>query len=145
MTEKKETNPKDAVGIKKVPFSTLSFPVIAELGDAMLEGARKYGKHNYRVSGVRASVYVDAAIRHLAQFQEGEDIDPDSGLSHLVKVMGCMMVLRDAQLLDNWVDDRPPKHNPKWVKDSNKKAADIIEKYPDAKEPFTENNKQQVK
>ena len=61
----KETNPKDAVGIKKAPMSTVSAAVIAELGLAMMEGARKYGRHNYRVSGIRMSVYYDAALRHL--------------------------------------------------------------------------------
>ena len=56
----KETNPKDAVGIRKWRnFATVSMTVMAEVGVAMMEGARKYGRHNYRVSGVRASVYVD--------------------------------------------------------------------------------------
>ena len=39
----KETNPKDAVGIKKAPISTVSGAVMAELGLAMMEGALKYG------------------------------------------------------------------------------------------------------
>jgi len=53
----KQTNPKDAMGIKKVPLSCVPLPVAMELGIAMLEGARRYGRHNYRVIGVRASVY----------------------------------------------------------------------------------------
>jgi len=52
----KDTNPKDACGTKKVPFSVLPWQVLAEIGLALLEGARKYGRHNYRVAGVRASV-----------------------------------------------------------------------------------------
>ena len=83
---KKATNPKDAVGIKKVPLSTVSSKVIMEMGLGMLEGARKYGRHNYRVAGVRASVYYDACMRHLMAWWEGEDIDPDSGLHHIIKV-----------------------------------------------------------
>ena len=104
----KDTNPKDAVGTKKPPFSTVSGPVFAEVGVGMLEGARKYGRHNYRVSGVRASVYYDAALRHLTSWFEGEDVDPDSGLSHVTKAICSLVVLRDAVIHDQLVDDRPP-------------------------------------
>src|ERR1700761_3416714 len=85
--EIKRSNPKDAVGTGKVPVSTVSAPVIAEVGLAMLEGARKYGRHNYRAIGVRASVYYDAAQRHLMAWWEGQDIDPASGLSHVSKAI----------------------------------------------------------
>ena len=134
-------NPKDSVGVKKVPFSTVSAPVIAELGLAMLEGDRKYGRHNYRVAGVRASVYYDACLRHLMAWWEGEDIDEDSGLSHVVKAATCMVVLRDAMINEMLNDDRPPKVKQGWVKELNKKAEDIIAKYPDPEMPYTELNK----
>lgn len=135
---RKDTNPKDSVGVRKVPFSTVPFPVVAEIGLAMLEGARKYGRHNYREAGVRASVYFDAAIRHLSAWWEGQDIDPDSGLPHIVKAMATLAVLRDSQLMGNWVDDRPPVHNPEWVTRFNKTAGEIIDRYPEAKEAFTQ-------
>lgn len=134
----KDTNPKDAVGVRKAPVSTVSAAVVAELGLAMLEGARKYGRHNYRVSGVRASVYWDALFRHLmAWWDFGQNDDPDSGLPHIVKAMACLCVLRDAQHLDNWVDDRPPPLPIELLKKFNEVAGQIIDKYPDAKEPFT--------
>jgi len=136
----KDTNPKDAVGIKKVPMSVISAPVLMEIGLGMMEGARKYGRHNYRVAGVRASVYYDAAMRHLTAFWEGEDIDPDSGLSHVSKALACLSVLRDSMIMGNWKDDRPPKHEDGWVGKYNKKAEEIINKYPDSVEPYTELN-----
>src|SRR5439155_17031300 len=52
----KPSNPKDAVGVAKPPSSTASQAVSAEVGLAMIEGARKYGRHNYRVIGVRSSI-----------------------------------------------------------------------------------------
>jgi len=136
----KNTNPKDAVGIKKVPFSVLPAPVLAEVGLALLEGARKYGRHNYRAVGVRASVYYDACFRHLTSWWEGEDIDIDSGLSHVTKAIAGLMVLRDSMMKENWKDDRPPKVKSGWVQEMNKKASDIIEKYPNALEPYTQQN-----
>lgn len=134
----KDSNPKDAIGIKKVSFSTIPAPVVAEIGLAMLEGARKYRRHNYRAIGVRASVYYDAFMRHVTAWWEGEDTDPDSGLSHLIKAAACLVVLRDAMRLDKWVDDRPPKHKDGWIQDLNKKAKEIIEKYPEELEPYTQ-------
>ena len=136
----KPSNPKDSVGIKKVPFLTVPAEVIAEIGLAMLEGARKYGRHNYRIIGVKASVYYDAALRHLTSWFEGQDIDPDSGLSHITKALACLTVLRDGMIIGNWVDDRPPSLDENWIKELNSKAEEIIERYPDAKEVYTNNS-----
>lgn len=129
----KDTNPKDAVGIKKAPLSTVSAPVMSEIGVAMLEGARKYGRHNYRISKVRYSVYYDAALRHLMSAWEGEDIDPDSGMPHLVKAMASLMVLRDAEIQGKLVDDRPPVSPKDWQRDLQKQVDVIFEKYPTSK------------
>jgi hypothetical protein len=134
----KDTNPKDAVGIKKVPISTVPCGPILLAGLAMLEGARKYGRHNYRAAGVRASVYYDAVVgRHIMPWWEGQDIDPDSGLNHIDKAIAGLIVLRDSMLSDNWVDDRPIR-NTVDLAELNKTAAEIIERYPDAKEPYTQ-------
>ena len=133
----KDTNPKDAVGIRKAPFSTVPAEIEAELGLALLEGARKYGRHNYRVVGVRASVYYDAARRHLAAWWEGEDTDPDSGLPHLAKAMASIAVIRDAEINELCEDDRPPALRSGWIARLNELAAKIIDRYPDAKPPFT--------
>ncbi len=131
----KESNPKDAVGIEKTPFSTVPFPVIAELGVALLEGALKYGRHNYRSIGVRASVYVDATLRHVGSFWEGEDIDPDSGLSHITKAIASLVVLRDAMIRDKMVDDRPVGTKGFFAA-LNSKVKELLKRYPDPKEPF---------
>lgn len=131
MSTLKPSNPKDSVGIKKIYFSVLPWGVIAEVGLAMLEGALKYGRHNYRGVGVRASVYFDATIRHLTDWWEGEDIDPDSQLSHITKAIASLTVLRDSMLRQNWSDDRPPRMNSGWIQELNKKAAVLVEKYPE--------------
>ena len=136
--ESKDTNLKDAVGIRKAPMSTVPAEVMLEVGLAMLEGARKYGRHNYRAVGVRASVYYDAAMRHLMAWWEGEDTDPDSGLSHLVKAMACLVVIRDSMVVNNWQDDRPPRLNRLWLMEANCRAGEIIDRLPDAKEPYTQ-------
>lgn len=128
----KPTNPKDTVGIKKAPLSTVSAPVMAEVGVAMMEGALKYGRHNYRGVGVRASVYYDATMRHMFSWWEGEDVDPDSGMSHITKAIASLTVLRDAMIQGKCEDDRPPC-SPSFYKELNEKAEKLLERYGDAK------------
>ena len=136
--ETKDTNPKDAVGIGKAPLSTVPAPFLHALGLAMMEGARKYGRHNYRTAGIRYSVYYDAAMRHLTAWWEGEDIDPDSGLPHPIKAAACMAVLFDSMVQENATDDRPPQSPPGWLAGMNKHAADLLKKYPESLPPHTE-------
>lgn len=128
LPDTKDTNPKDAVGVRKAPMSTVSAAVLAEIGVAMLEGAAKYGKFNARVLGVRSSVYYDATMRHLLAWFEGEDIDPDSGLSHVTKAIASLVVLRDAMINKNVTDDRPPS-SPAFYERLNTLAAAIIDKH----------------
>ena len=126
----KATNPKDAVGIRKAPLSTVPSGVMAEVGVAMLEGARKYGRHNYRIAGVRASVYYDALMRHMLAWWEGEDVDPDSNLSHVTKAITTLVVLRDAMMQDMLTDDRPPR-SATFFEELNAKANEIKDRYAD--------------
>lgn len=127
----KPSNPKDSLGVQKAPLSTVPMNVVAELGVAMLEGSAKYGRHNYRAVGVRTSVYFDAAMRHLVAFWEGEDIDPDSGMSHVVKAIATLVVLRDSQARGNWVDDRPPQSEAGLYSRLNTLSADVLARHAD--------------
>ena len=128
--EVKDTNPKDAIGISKAPMSTVSAAVLMEVGVAMLEGASKYGRHNYRAAGVRASVYYDALMRHAMAWWEGEDLDPDSGMSHITKAIATLVVLRDAMIQDKFTDDRPPRSAP-FLPALNDTAAALLVKHAD--------------
>jgi hypothetical protein len=126
----KASNPKDAIGVRKAGLSCLPMAVVAECGVAMTEGAAKYGRHNFRAVGVRASVYYDAVVgRHLLDWWEGEDTDTDSGLSHITKAIVGLMVLRDSMIQGNWTDDRPPStpdlaERRKWLNELTGKLLD---------------------
>lgn len=142
---KKETNPKESVGIKKIPFSTLSGPVLAHMAVAMMEGARKYGRHNYRITGIKHSVYYDAALRHLTDFWEGMDTDPDSGLSHLIKAMTSLMVWADAIIQGTDIDDRPPSSPADWQKQLQPIIDAMFLKHPKSVPAFVITDKSKVK
>jgi len=128
----KDTNPKDAIGIRKLSFSVLPWQVLCRVALAMMEGAAKYGRHNYRAAGTRASVYFDAIVgRHLTDWWEGTDIDPDSDLHHLDKAIAGLMVLRDSILQGNWVDDRPPRARGVQMNELNALAEKILARHAD--------------
>ena len=136
--QSKDTNPKDAIGGNKPNYSAVPVPVLYELGAALSEGARKYGGYNWRVAGVRASVYIDATRRHLDSWWEGEDIDPDSGLSHITKAIASLVVLRDAMIqgtLSN--DDRPPRAA-EFMPAMQDRMSELSERYPNPRPPYTE-------
>ncbi len=129
-------NPKDQVGSSKAPMSTVSSAATAEAGVAMLEGALKYGRHNYRKAPIRASVYFDATARHMRSWwEEGQDIDPDSGLHHITKAIATLLVLRDSMITGQWDDDRPPPVPAGFFAELDKQAAALVAKYPQPKSP----------
>lgn len=101
-------NPKDRIGLRKPPLHLI--PPAAEVLESvvMALGAKKYGEHNWRVTDVRASVYIVAARRHLLQWFDGQDNDPESGVSHLAHARACLGILLDAQATGHLIDDRPP-------------------------------------
>ena len=126
----KDTNPKDAIGIRKAPMSLIPARVLAEVGVGMAEGGLKYGRYNYRAVGIRASVYYDATMRHLMSYWEGEDIDPDSQMSHITKAITSLIVMRDAMLAGKFEDDRPPSGKINYAH-LNAKAGELIDRYAD--------------
>ena len=106
--ETKDTNPKDAIGATKLPMHLIPGSAKAHMAIAFLEGALKYGKYNWRVAGVRASIYLDAMERHLEKWKNGEETDPLTGVPHLASVMACSAIILDAKAVGKLTDDRPP-------------------------------------
>src|SRR5262245_56392487 len=122
-------NPKDKYGVRKPSLSCVPANVLMEVAVAMSEGAFKYGRHNFREEKVYASVYYDAAMRHCMSWWEGEDVDPDSGISHITKAIASLIVLRDAMQLESLVDDRPPRPLP-WSAELTQAAEYVYDKFP---------------
>ena len=102
----KPTNPKDAIGSDKLPLHLWPAAATALGSVGLLNGALKYGRANFRAIGVRASIYKDAAARHLDAWFEGEEVDPDDGVPHLAAVLACIAIIVDAQAAGKLNDDR---------------------------------------
>lgn len=104
----KMSNPKDLIGVTKLPLHLIPDTALAQLALALHEGSTKYGPYNWRSIGVATTVYVAAARRHLAAWFNGEETDPDSGTHHLGHAMACLAIILDSQAIGNLKDDRPP-------------------------------------
>lgn len=60
-----------------------------EMVKVLTFGASKYSPNNWKnVNDLNR--YVDAAMRHIAQFRIGETLDSESGLHHLAHAMCCL-------------------------------------------------------
>lgn len=106
--ESKPSNPKDIAAFNKAPLHLVPGSFKAMTALALAEGALKYGSNNWRVAGVRASVYKSALERHMDKWWNGEDIDPETGVPHLANAAACLAVLIDSRAQGNMADDRPP-------------------------------------
>lgn len=106
--ETKPSNPKDAIGSKRLNMHLVPDSLIAYAALGFTEGAVKYGKYNWRVAGVRVSIYLDAARRHMAAYQNGEWADAKTRVPHLASVLACVGIILDAGLSGKLTDDRPP-------------------------------------
>lgn len=99
-------NPKTAFGVKKPPMWYVPMPAIFMTALAHLQGALKYGHFNWRQSPVSASTYINAAIRHIAEWKEGGETASDSGIHHLAHAGACLNIIMDAQRYGTLIDDR---------------------------------------
>jgi hypothetical protein len=102
----KQTNPKDAIGSDKLPLHLWPETATAMGTLGLLDGALKYGRNNWRETGVRATIYIDALKRHINAYAEGEDLDPDSKMPHLAHALACLAILVDADAAGKLNDDR---------------------------------------
>ena len=106
MSDLPDNNPKTIYAEKKSPLGLIPLAALEAAAGAHALGADKYGPWNWREHSVAASVYIHAMLRHIKAWQEVEDIDPESGVSHLGHVMACCGILLDAQRHGQLVDDR---------------------------------------
>lgn len=93
----------------KAPMSLLSREALEQVALVMEFGRQKYAAHNWR-QGFAWSRPLSAAMRHIMAFNDGEDKDPESGLSHLAHAACCIMFLLEFEKTHPDLDDRwkPP-------------------------------------
>ena len=68
-------------------------------------GANKYGKNNWKL-GLSYSRLLDASIRHILAFSSKENLDPESGISHLAHARAGLAMLEEFVKNGGGTDDR---------------------------------------
>jgi hypothetical protein len=89
----------------KLPLHLLSTEAMNQTAAVLKFGAIKYAEHNWR-KGFAWSRPLSAAMRHITAFNDGEDKDPESGLSHLAHAACCIMFLLEFEKTHQHLDDR---------------------------------------
>jgi Domain of unknown function (DUF5664) len=108
MTVLPDDNPKTAFGTLKPSMSLIPGPALVAEAMVFALGAAKYGPYNWREKAISSRTYVDACERHLRAWLDGEDLDEESGQSHLAHARACLGMLLDALAVGNLNDNRPP-------------------------------------
>jgi hypothetical protein len=121
--ETKQTNPKDIIGSDKVPMGLVPAVTIAYAALGHLEGLLKYGAWNWREAGVRTSIYIDALMRHIQKFKDGEWADKTTQVPHLANALACISIIIDAYHDGRLIDDRPKSTDSAKVIDG---LADVV-------------------
>lgn len=89
----------------KPPMSLLSREALEQTAAVLEFGKNKYAAHNWR-KGFDWSRPLSAAMRHLMAFNDGEDKDPESGLSHLAHCLCDVMFVLEFEKTHPELDDR---------------------------------------
>lgn len=129
----KDTNPKDAIGSTKIDLGLVPDTLLVYAALGFTEGALKYGRYNWRIAGVRASIYRAALQRHLVKWWNGEEADPVTGVPHLASALCCIGILIDSSQVGNLNDDRPPSIAGigQWVDEIEKDVAHLKQLHAD--------------
>lgn len=90
---------------EKAPLYFLPLRPLEETARVLAFGAKKYAKDNWK-KGMAWSRCISAAMRHLLAYAGGEDLDPETGLSHMGHLMCCAMFLEEYRQTGTGTDDR---------------------------------------
>lgn len=91
----------------KVPLDLIPYEALEEIGKVLAHGMKKYKRANW-AGGINYSRLIAAALRHLNQFNAGQDTDNESGLSHVSHaatnlVFLIWMIQHRSDLDDRWI------------------------------------------
>ena len=73
----------------KADWSLMPWEAVEEINKVLAFGAQKYAAHNWQQgTGFKYTRVLNSLLRHVFAYMRGEDLDPESGLSHMAHA-GC--------------------------------------------------------
>lgn len=96
---------KSSESAAKPRLELVPFAAVNDIAEVLTFGAAKYDANNW-CRGARWGRYFAALLRHLFAWWRGENLDAETGLSHLAHAGCCLMFLMEYQRNDWGEDDR---------------------------------------
>lgn len=94
----------------KPPISLISRRAIEEEAKVMAFGREKYDAWNWS-KGIAWSRVLDAVLRHVHAYCDGETFDPETGLSHAAHARAGLGFILDYEKEHPELDDRRPRED----------------------------------
>jgi hypothetical protein len=95
----------------KVSYALIPWVAVKAVAQVLNYGAKKYAPRNWEL-GMDWSRPYDGAVRHLTAWWEGENKDPDTGMSHLWHAATNLFFLIFYEAKGRGTDDRPRTDSP---------------------------------
>jgi hypothetical protein len=94
---------------QKVPLDLIPYEALEEIGKVLAHGMVKYKRANW-AGGINHSRLIAAALRHLGQYNSGQDTDSESNLNHVAHAATNLVFLL-------WMIKNRPDLDDRWIKD----------------------------
>lgn len=91
----------------KAPMDLLPYEALEEVAKVMQAGEQKYGTANW-ANGIHTRRLISAALRHIGQFNAGEDYDEETMTLHLANAT-CNL------LFAIWMMKMRPEFDNRWI------------------------------
>ena len=102
-----------ASGIKydseKPKMNLLPPKAIVEISKVLTFGAEKYDAENWRKLDDLQNRYTAGALRHIFAHMDGEELDPETNLSHLAHAMCCLLFKLEVELENAKIEEEEPR------------------------------------
>lgn len=107
-----DDEPKPSGGVKfdtnKPDYSLLTRAMLEPMARGFMYGAAKYGRYNHK-GGMDNIRLIAAALRHIFAYNDGEDLDAESGNPHLGHAMCAIAMILDNEANGTSTDGRYAK------------------------------------
>ena len=78
---------------EKPDYTLLPWGSVEEIVKVLDLGAKKYARDNWKLVDNGKTRYLAASFRHMAAYTQGQQNDPETGLSHMAHAGCCILFL----------------------------------------------------
>ena len=82
---------------------------IMEVAKVLTFGAEKYDAENWRKLDDLQNRYTAGALRHIFAHMDGEQLDPETNLSHLAHALCCLLFKLEIELENAQIKEEEPR------------------------------------